>query len=183
MPGELFGRLLKNLGRGEKTPHPADNSVGRNPEADPEQPEPPTLTELVQKAAETGALAAKLPALPSAVADTLRAIAAGERVPAPLAPKEIAQFGQVVAAWGIPYHRPQLPPWGSPITASELVDRLGLSPETAQRIAAVVNWDIGFLPEDFRDFAALSEEEAAQVITYLDDTHGTYTTGTRYAAP
>lgn len=141
------------------------------------------MTELVRQAAESGDLDAALPELPPAVADALRAVAAGERISAPLAPEEIAQLGQTVASWGIPYGRCDLSPWSPVFTATELVERLGLPLESAQRIAAIRDWPIGFLPEDIREFAALTEEETAQVMTYLDSTHGLYAKGLRYAAP
>lgn len=124
-----------------------------------------------------------MPELPPAVADALRAIAAGERVPTPLGTEEIAQLGQAVAVWGIPYHRGDLPPFGPPFSATKLAEHLGLPIETAQRIAAVIHWPIGFLGEDFRDFAELLEEDTQRVLAYLGETYGMYAKWLRYAAP
>ncbi len=182
MPRESLARQLINLVRGEKTPRTPASGTTSDPYAD-ERAEPPTLAELVQRAAESGDLDAALPELPPAVADVLRAIAAGERIPAPLAPDEIAQLGQTVATWGMPFGRLGLSPWSPIFAAMELAERLGLPLETAQRIAAFMDWQIGFRPEDIRDLAALTEGETAQVMTYLDGKHGLYPKGTRYAAP
>ncbi len=146
-------------------------------------PESQTLTDLVRRAGETGALAEALPGLPPAVADALRAIAAGERVPEPLAAEDVLRLGRAVAAWGVPPFRHSLSPWGPHFAVSDLVERLGVSPETAERSAAVIGWPIGFLVEDFVDWAALSPEEAARLMNYLAKTHGLYATGSKYAAP
>lgn len=147
-----------------------------------ERTTPPTLVELVHDAAETSAWDTTLSELPPAVAHALRAIAAGERVPTLLGPEGVALLGQTLSGWGLPFGRTELWPV-TRLAAPELVERLDLPLETAQRIAAVVNWPIGFEPEDIREFAALSEEETAQLMAYLAKTHGLYATGSRYAAP
>lgn len=146
-------------------------------------PEALSLTGLVRRAGATGALAKALPGLPPAVADALRAIVAGERIPGPLLVDEIALLGRSVAAWERSFGRCSLGLWGPRFAASDLVERLGVSPETAERIAAVIGWPIGFMTEDFVDWAALSPEEAARLMDYLAKTHGLYATGTKYAAP
>ena len=146
-------------------------------------PKTTTLTDLVRRADETGALAQALPDLPAAVADALRAIAVGERVPAPLVVDDVLRLGRAVAAWGVPPLRHSLSPWGPHFAASDLIERLGVSPETAERIAAVIGWPIGFMTEDFVDWAALAPDEAEQVMDYLAKTHGLYATGSKYAAP
>lgn len=146
-------------------------------------PEALSLTDLVRRADETGALAGTLSDLPRAVADALQAIATGERLFEPLAAEDILRLGQAVAAWGVPFGRCSLSPWGPRFAASGLIERLGLSPQTAERIASVIAWPIGFMREDFADWAVLSPEEAEQVMDYLAKTHGLYTTGTKYAAP
>ena len=160
-----------------------DELVVSDPFTHKEQTEPPTLTELVHEADEKGKLAKALPKLPPAVADALRAIASGERVPALLDPQDLTELGQAVAVWGIPYYRGQLEPWSPPVAAPQLAEHLSLPLETAQRIAAVADWPIGFLAEDFRDFAALTDEETMQAMDYLAKVYGSYATGLRYAAP
>lgn len=182
MPRESRARQLINLVRGERTPRPPAPGMTSDRYADM-RAEPPTLAKLVQRAARSGDLDATLPGLPPAVADALRAIAAGERIPAPLAPEEIAQLGQTVATWGMPFGRWELWQWNPVFAAANLVERLGLPLETAQRIVAILDWPIGFLPEDIPEFAALTTEETAQVMTYLDTEHPKYTKGMRYAAP
>lgn len=182
MPRKSLARQLIDLVRGEKTPRPWIPGKVSDPYTDV-RAEPPTLAELVQRAADLGDLDAALPELPPPVADALRAIAAGERIPTPLAPEEIAQLGQIVSAWSIPFGRREIWRWDPVYAVTELVERLNLPLETAQRIAAIVEWPIGFLPEDIHEFAALTEEETAQVMTYLDAVYGSYTKGTRYAAP
>ncbi len=182
MPRESLVRQLINLVRGEVTPRLPARDMTSSPYAD-ERTEPPTLAELVQRAAGSGDLDAALPELPPAVADALRAIAAGERISTPLSPKEVSQLGHAIVVWDIPHYRCELPPFGPPFSAPKLAQDLNLPLETAQRIAAVVDWPIGFLAEDFRDFAGLSEEDLGRVLTYLGETYGTYPKGTRYAAP
>ncbi len=142
-----------------------------------------TLSDLVRHADEDGALARTLPELPPAVAGALQAIVAGERVSESLPVKDVALFGRIVAAWGAPSGRCLLSPWGPRFAASELIEHLGLSAETAERVASVIGWPIGFPPEDFVDWAALSSDEATQLMDYLVKAHGLYATGTKYAAP
>ncbi len=145
--------------------------------------EAPSISDLIRRADEAGALAEALPALPPEVAGALRAIAAGERISGPLTAEDITLLGRTVAAWDAPAGRCSLSPWGPRFSTADLIERLGLSPETAERVAAVVGWPVGFMTGDFVDWAALSNDEAARLMDYLASTHGLYATGTKYAAP
>jgi hypothetical protein len=154
----------------------------------------------------------ELKKLPPDVANTLRSMMAGERPAPTLQPDGIARLGQVIAGWGVPHGRSTLgfgsfmatamaqivSPTASGDTdnapqasqqrpkkklSEALTENLGLAPDKAARVEAVVSWPIGFVRRDLAHWGPLSEDEAEAVWDYIVREHGLYTTGTLYAAP
>lgn len=168
----------------------------------------PTVEQIVREAAGKDEVEPALKGLPKNVASALRAMAAGERQPSALSPKELAKLGKVVARWGVPIGRStlglgmsslmamavsQMVPPGQTVKTTEakkpakvsdsLMDHLGLASDKAARIEAIVHWPIGFTRADFVQWGLLSEEESRAVWDHIVREYGLYTTGTLYAAP
>ncbi|MDY6877843.1 MAG: hypothetical protein SWK90_16800 [Chloroflexota bacterium] len=140
-----------------------------------------TVEQIVREVKGRGLLEPALKDLPAHVAETVRAMVAGERPPLAWSPDEIALLGQVAARWGVPLGRWII--WESPLTVEELVEGLGLSTDKAARIEAVVHWPIGFTREDLAQWGLLSPEETEAVWEHIQREHGLYPAGTKYAAP
>jgi hypothetical protein len=170
----------------------------------------PTVEQIVQEAANKEQVEPALKGLPKNVASALRAMAAGERQPAALSPKELAKLGKDIARWGVPVGRSTLglgmasmmaaainqmaaigqpPPEKAPSpekppkVSEGLIEHLGLASDKAARVEAIVHWPIGFTRADFVQWGLLSEEESRAVWDHIVREYGLYTTGTLYAAP
>jgi hypothetical protein len=148
--------------------------------------------------------------LPKNVANALRATVAGERQSTALSPEELTRLGKVIAGWGVPVGRSMLglgmgpmmatavsqmavvgqpppekepAPTKAPQVSDSLMEHLGLGPDKAARIEAIVHWPIGFTRADMVEWGLLSEEESRVVWDHIVREYGLYTTGTLYAAP
>lgn len=170
----------------------------------------PTIEQIVQRADAGGLLEPALKGLPKNVSSVLRAMVAGERPAATLSPRELAKLGETIGKWGVPYGRSTLglgmssmmaaaisqmavigqpppekapPPEKPPKVSENLVEHLGLAPDKAARIEAIVHWPIGFTRADLARWGLLSEKESEAVWDHIVREYGLYTTGTLYAAP
>jgi hypothetical protein len=162
-----------------------------------------TIEQIVKQAAQQGLVEPEIENLTANVADALRSIIAGER-PEPLSSHGLARLGQVVARWDTPYGRlslgfgaslmaqamAQLEPAEKPVApkprqklSEGLVEQAGLSSRQADRVEAILRWQIGFTREELSNWGQLSEEELDAVWDYIAREYGFYTTGTLYAAP
>ncbi len=65
----------------------------------------PSVERIVQEAARDGLVEPELERLPASIANTLRAMIAGERPAPTLSAEEIALLGRVIARWKVPYGR------------------------------------------------------------------------------